>query len=144
MSCAPRTRICARGRRTRMNDGRIGMRGWQIIVVLLLLWAGIATAQQDPLGDLGGDEPAEAPPEEAPPEEAPPEGAPAEEAPPAEEPAVDPDAGVAEPLEGELTGDAGVVEELPPEEPPSSGESSEMVVTGSRIRRSNFAQPAAV
>ena len=123
-----------------MNDVPIVKQASLIALALMLVTAGIAAAQQDPLGDIDD----EAPGDEAPAEETPPEDAPEEPAAPPEE-AVDPDAGTPEeaPLE-EVDPDAGVPGEEPIIEPEEASGGEDMVVTGSRIRRSNFAQPAAV
>jgi outer membrane receptor protein involved in Fe transport len=124
-----------------MNDVPIARRAAQAAVALLFFSASFAAAQDDPLEDIGDEAPQEeAPTEDAPAEEAPPSDIPpAEEEPAPAEDVIDPDAGV--PAEEEvLDPDGGVPVEPAPEEP--AGE--DMVVTGSRIRRSNFAQPAAV
>ena len=125
------------------------VRSWQVVVAALLLAAGPAFAQDDdPLGDIGeGAAEGEPPPEgEAPP----PEGAvPAEGEPPPEgevpaegEAAAEGEVAADASLEAgvDATAAADVAEAKPPE--PETKE--EMVVTGSRIRRSNFAQPSAV
>jgi iron complex outermembrane receptor protein len=119
-----------------MIDGPFVRRAAQGAVALLFLVVSSAAAQQDPLEDVDDSAPEEdVPTEDAPAEEEP-------EPPPVEE-AQAPDAGPLEEPEPELDPDAGVpgdpVMETEPEEP-----DNDMVVTGSRIRRSNFAQPAAV
>src|SRR5689334_9279393 len=129
-----------------MNDVRIGKRAWHAsaaLGTLGLLWVATAAAQGDPLDSLDDEAPAEG---EPPADGAPPSDAPPEDTPPAEEPPGDEgaaaDGGVPEEVPREA--DAGVVEEViaPTAEAESGG--NDMVVTGSRMRRSNCAQPAAV
>ncbi len=119
-----------------MNDGQLGPRtGYAarvdhlapMIAALLWMSAGVAAAQDDPLGDIGDEPAAEEPSEES----APSDGGVADE--PVEEAPIEGDGGLEEPLPEE-----------PIIAPTETSDTNEVIVTGSRIRRSNFAQPAAV
>jgi iron complex outermembrane recepter protein len=132
-----------------------------VLASLVLLWnTGRLNAQdapgEGPLDDLGGEEgpaeeaPAEAPPADAPPAEGGAEGFPTEGEAPAEGPVDESGAGAEGGVaaEGEvgvgadlsLSADAAPVEAPPP----AAGSSDELVVTGSRIKRTSFATPSAV
>jgi iron complex outermembrane recepter protein len=124
-----------------------------VLAGLVLLWGSDrASAQEGPLDDLGEEE---GPAEEAPAEEGPVEG-PVEgpidgpiEGPvegPMDESGATADPGVA--AEGEIDAEAGVSlsgnAPPPAEPPPAAGVGDELVVTGSRIKRTSFATPSAV